>query len=157
MLIGALTAVALTLFLDATNPRRPSRLRTVLGQGAFAEIDGFVRTAAVRAGWEEDSVDRLRSAAEETLHNLMPRGPAPGDEPSLVLNVRPAGAVIELEFVAAFDDANLEDRLAHLEEEDTDSVDDQLAMRMLGHYAAAVQHRKYFGLDVISVQVKARG
>ncbi|MXX66708.1 MAG: hypothetical protein F4Z40_06925 [Chloroflexi bacterium] len=157
MLIGSLTAVALTLFLDATNPRRPSRLKTDLGQAAFAEIDGFVHAAATRAGWDQGSADRLRSAAEETLHSLMPNEQSAGDVPRLVLTVRPAGEVIELEFVAAFDDANLEDRLAHLEEEDTDMADNQLSMRLLGHYAAEVQHRKYFGLDVVAVQVRARG
>lgn len=157
MLVGALTAVALTLFLDATNPRRPSRLKTELGPAALAEVDGFVQAAAARAGWDRKGVGRLRSAAEETLHSLMPDERPPGEKPSLVLNVRPAGEFIELEFVAAFEDANLEDRLAHLEEESADAGHDQISMRLLGHYAAAVQHRKYFGLDVISVQVKARG
>ena len=157
MLVGALTAVALTLFLDATNPRRPSRLKTELDQTAFAAVDGFVQTAAARADWDQEGVGRLRSAAEETLHSLMPDGQPPGQQTRLVLNARPAADFIELEFVAAFDDANLEDRLAHLEEEGAETSYDQISMRLLGHYAAAVQHRKYFGLDVISVQVKARG
>lgn len=157
MLVGALTAVALTLFLDATNPRRPARLRTELGQSAFAKVDEFLQAAAARAGWDQAAGGRLRSAAEETLHSLMPTEPAAGGNRRLVINVRPAGEVIELEFVAAFEDANLEDRLAHLEEESADTGYDQLSMRLLGHYASAVQHRKYIGLDVVSVQVKARG
>ena len=156
-LFGALTAVALTLFLDATNPRRPSQLKTELGQAAFAEVDEFLQAAVGRGGWDQDAGGRLRSAAEETLHSLMPPEQAAGENRSLVLNVRPAGEVIELEFVAAFEDTNLEDRLAHLEEESADAGYDQLSMRLLGHYASAVQHRKYIGLDVVSVQVKARG
>ena len=156
-LFGALTAVALTLFLDATNPRRPSQLKTELGQAAFAEVDEFLQSAVGRGGWDQDAGGRLRSAAEETLHSLMPPEQAAGENRSLVLNVRPAGEIIELEFVAAFEDTNLEDRLAHLEEESADAGYDQLSMRLLGHYASAVQHRKYIGLDVVSVQVKARG
>lgn len=157
MLIGALAAVSLTLFLDATNPRRPVRLRTTLSQDAFAAVDEFVRAGAERAGWNRESAERLRAAAEETLHSLRPDDPEAGAGRRLVLVLRPAGSVIELEFVAALDDENLEDRLAHLDEEDPDAGDDQVPVRLLGHYAASVRHAKYFGLDVVAVQVRTGG
>ena len=155
MLVGALTAVALTLFLDLTNPRRPARLQTDLGPAAFAAVDRFVQHEAGRAGWGEAAAGRLRSAAEETLHSLTANERLPGEEPRLVLNLRHAGPAVELEFVAALEDSNLEDRLAHLDEESMESGDGELSYRLLSHYASAVQHRKYIGLDVVSVQVKA--
>ena len=58
-----------------------------------------------------------------------------------------------MEFLAVFEEENLEDRLAYLEEQ-TETLDDrELSFRLLRHYASSVRHQKYHGLDIVTVQV----
>ena len=57
------------------------------------------------------------------------------------------------EFLAVFEEENLEDRLAYLEEH-TETLDDrELSFRLLRHYASSVRHQKYQGLDIVTVKV----
>lgn len=114
MLVGAAAAVAMTLFLNLTNPRKAAQLQSKLDISSLPEIDDFVRRAASRLGWNQESIDRLRSAAEETLISLMQTSDIrPVDQaPRLVIVARPTSGAMEMEFMAIFDEENLEDRLA---------------------------------------------
>lgn len=85
---------------------------------------------------------------------------AVADSPSLIVAARHTGAVVEMEFLAVFDEQHLEDRLAHLDDEfqSTASMEEgEISLRLLQHYASSVHHQKFHGLDVITVQVKAAG
>ena len=159
MLIGALTAIVMTVFLDLTNPRKGGRLQVKLGAASLPEIDAFVRGLATRLGWNEASTQRLRAAAEETLMSLVPAGEEQpsGDAPRLIIVTRPDAAVVEMEFMAVFDEENLEDRLANLSEEAEGLAEGDLSLRLLRHHASSVHHQKYYGLDIVTVQVKGSG
>ena len=156
MLIGALAAVLMTAFLDLTSPRTGGRLQSRLHAASLPEIDAFVRGIASNIGWNEGSSDRLSAAAEETLLSLASPADevAPEDAPRLVVAARPTPAAVEMEFLAVFDEENLEDRLAYLEEESEGRQEGEVSLRLLRHYASSVQHQKYYGLDVVTVQVK---
>ncbi len=158
LLIGALAAVAMTLFLDLTSPRAGGRLQSRLHAASLPEIDGFVRGIAGRLGWNEASADRLAAAAEETLMSLIPADQdaelEAADAPRLIVAARPEGGAVEMEFMAVFDEENLEDRLAYLEEESEGLREGEISLRLLRHYASSVHHQKYYGLDVVTVQVK---
>lgn len=156
VLTGTLVAVLLTLFLDLTNPAKSERFEGTLAVGALPEIDGFVRGVATRLGWNDASTERLRSAAEETLMSLVePQDGLAGDDASrLIITARPAPDAVELEFLAVSDDENLEDRLAYLSEEIESIEERETSLRLLRHYASAVRHQQYHGLDIITVQVK---
>ena len=86
MLVGALAAILLTLFLDFTNPRRSSRIQTSLDWSALPEIQKFARDQADRLSWNEASAERLLATCEEALASLGGRNrrttsqrvPAPG-------------------------------------------------------------------------------
>ena len=154
MTMGTATAIGLTAFLELTRPRR-GRLEARLDGSDLPRIDAFLREVAARIGWDGAAAGRLRSAGEETLASLLQlreaqaEGQAP---PRLIVIARPEGESVELEFMAVFDEQNLEDRLAYLEEEaETDEED--LSFRLLRHYAAAVRHQKYHGLDIVAVRV----
>jgi len=156
MLMGALTAILLTQFLDVTNPHRGGRLRVSLDLAALPAIQQFVAHQASRLGWNEASTQRLQSAAEETLVSLVQgrETQTSGDAARLILVARPGPGLMELEFVAASDEENLEDRLASLSEE-TEAMDEgDLSLRLLRHYATSVNHQKYYGLDIITVRVR---
>ena len=154
MTVGTATAIALTAFLEWTSPRR-QRLEALLDIADLPRIDAFLQKIAAKMGWDAAATKRLRSAGEETLVSLLQPGeeyPA-GETPRLVVVARPERGAVEMEFLAVFDEENLEDRLAYLDEQ-TETFDERgLSFRLLRHYASSVRHQKYHGLDVVTVRV----
>ena len=74
--------------------------------------------------------------------------------PRVVLNLRPGTGWAELEFLALFSEENLKDRIDYLGDDGEQSDVSDLSFRLLRHYATAVRHRKYYGLDVVTVEVE---
>ena len=167
MLAGALAAVLMTRFVDLTSRSRRARFRVDLHPSAVREIDEFLRDFAADIGWDDSAARRLRSAGEETLMSLLPQGDnrpvddrLVDDAASLIVAARQSGAVVEMEFLAVFDEQNLEDRLAHLGEESQSAAgmeEGEISFRLLKHYASSVHHQKFHGLDVVTVQVRETG
>ena len=162
MLAGALVAVLMTRFVEMTSRVRRARLRVDLHPSAVSEVDDFLRSFGAGIGWDDTSTQRLRSAGEETLASLLQQGDDRplGDPPSLMIVARHSGAVVEMEFLAVFEEQNLEDRLAHLSEESQSAAgmeEGEISLRLLRHYASSVHHQKFHGLDVVTVQVRATG
>ena len=156
MLVGALAAILMTLFLDLTNPRRSRRIQVNLELAALPEIHKFAGDQAARLGWNETSTERLLAASEEALASLVGETDLqqPDKSPRLVVVARPETGMVELEFMAVFDETNLEDRLANLDEEAEGREEGEISLRLLRHYAASVRHQKYYGLDIVTVQVR---
>ena len=152
--VGTATAIALTAFLEWTSPRR-RRLEARLDIADLPRIDAFLQKVAAGMGWDEAATKRLRSAGEETLASLLQPGDQyqAGGTPRLVVAARPSGGAVEMEFLAVFDEENLEDRLAYLDEQTETFDEGQLSFRLLRHYASSVRHQKYHGLDIVTVRV----
>ncbi|MDE2736444.1 MAG: hypothetical protein OXI72_18755, partial [Gemmatimonadota bacterium] len=151
--VGTATALALTAFLELTSSRR--RLEVRLDIADLPRIDAFLQEIAAKMGWDAAATERLRSAGEETLSSLLQPDDAypAGEAPRLIIVARPEGGTVEMEFLAVFDEENLEDRLAYLDEQ-TETFDErELSFRLLRHYASSVRHQKYHGLDIVTVQV----
>ncbi len=153
MTMGTATAIALTAFLEVTSPRR-RRLEVRMVPSDLPRIDAFLLEMAAGMGWGAEAAGRLRSAGEEAFASLLQQEDGAGGEaPRLLISARRQGGSAELEFLAVFDEENLEDRLAYLEEE-AETVDErELSFRLLRHYASSVRHQKYQGLDIVTVQV----
>ena len=155
---GSVAMILFTVLINLTAP--PARsLGVDLDILSLPKVDEYLRGIAGKAGWDEPSTDRLRSAGEETLASLLTlesdqlvRG-----ERKLIISTRSSDAKIEMEFVATSEeqDVNLEDRLAYLG--DTPQIEDdrELSFRLLRHYASSVQHRKYHEIEVVTVEVEA--
>ena len=156
VLIGAVVAVLLTIFLDLTSPQRRERLETELDLSKLPELDRFLGGLASQMDWDQASALRLRSAGEETLMSLLQAEEVEGTEepPQLIVLALLAGDAIELEFMAVFDEENLEDRLAYLSEETEGVEEGEISLRLLRHYSSSVHHQKYHGLDIVTVQVR---
>ena len=154
--IGSVTVIALTLLLEVTGPRS-RRLRVDFDEKSLPEIDEFLSGYAAKQGWNEASVDRLRSAGEEALLSMLhvdeEEDPA-DDRKSLTVIARRDGRKIELEFVAASEGENLEDRLAYLDEQPEIQDDREISFRLLRHYASSVEHHKYHNIDVVTIEVE---
>ena len=160
MLAGALAAVLMTRFVELTSRGRRARLRVDLHPSSVGEMDGFLRGFAADIGWDATAAQRLRAAGEETLMSLLQQADdrPVADTPSLIVVARHSGAVVEMEFLAVFDEQNLEDRLAHLSEESQSTAgleEGEISLRLLRHYASSVHHQKFHGLDVVTVQVRS--
>ncbi|MDE0652866.1 MAG: hypothetical protein OXI26_04390 [bacterium] len=159
VVMGAAAAILLTLLIEATSPTRQARLEVDLGFSSLPKLDSFLREIGNRIGWNDASTQRLRSAGEETLLSLVDPARAETHQgvPRFVIIARPSANLVELEFLAVFDETNLEDRLADLSEE-AESIQGleggEISLRLLSHYASAVQHQQYHGLDVVTVQVR---
>ena len=156
VLIGAVVAVLLTVFLDITSPQQRERLETELDLSKLPELDRFLGGLASQMDWSGESALRLRSAGEETLMSLLQAEEleSADDPPQLIVQALLAGDAVELEFLAVFDDENLEDRLAYLSEEAEGMEEGEVSLRLLRHYASSVHHQKYHGLDIVTVNVK---
>ncbi len=154
MTTGALCAILMTAFLEFTASRR-RRLTVGLEFSSLPKIDEFLREFASKIGWNETSSDRLRSAGEETLSSLLQddlREDANGRR--LTVTARLTEDAVELEFLAASEEENLEDRLAYLDEQPETPDEREISFRLLRHYASSVSHRKYHNIDVVSVLVE---
>ena len=75
--------------------------------------------------------------------------------PRLVVIARPAADTVEMEFLAVFSDENIEDRLSYMSEQAETPDVSEISFRLLRHYASSVRHRKYHGIDIVTVQVDA--
>ena len=156
VVVGILSALLMSLVVDFTISRR-RRLNTELDMAAAPTIDEFLRNIGTNLGWSDASVVRLCAAGEETLSSMLElRDDYENDTPPrlIVLAKRGAGS-LEIEFMAVFAEENIEDRIAFMSEQaETPEVGD-ISFRLLRHYASSVRHRKYHGIDVVTVQVDA--
>ena len=159
VMVGAFSAVVMVMLSNFFGSRDRARLDATLSRVCLPELDAFLSDLAARLRWNDASTQRLRSAGEETLMSLLDldEPDTDGAVPRLIVIARPVEDVVELEFMAVFDDENLEDRLAYLGEEAEaapSSVEaSTMTLRLLRHYTSSVQHQKYHGLDVVTVQV----
>ena len=153
--IGAVVAIGMTLLLEAFSSRR-SRLEVKLDMDSLPAIDAFLTQLATRLGWNEASKLRLRAAGEETLAIMQTReDDANGSErPRLIIDARPQGSMVELDFIATTRQENIEDQLAYLTSDVPILTVDDLSLRLLRHHASAVRHQKFHGVDIVTVQVE---
>ena len=149
---GTIAAVLMTGFLEITGAR-PRKLEVPFSVASLPDINEFLRGNAAASGWDEAATDRLCAAGEETLLSLLTEAES-GEGPTgrrLTVVVRPGARVLELEFFAALEGQNLQDRLAYIAEEETQ--EQNVSFRLLRQYAESVQHQKYHGMDVVKVLV----
>ena len=156
MTSGGLTAIFLTLLLESLGARR-RRIETLLDPNALPKIEAFLRDFATRRGWSENVTDRICSAGEEALLSLVGRSEAGtdgGGNRRLMVIARGNDRQAELEFVASAGEENLEDLMVLLSRHQTDdSVEHELSLRLLRHYASSVRHQQYHGTDIVTVRV----
>lgn len=155
MTAGGLAVLVLTLFTELTGPRR-HRLEMGLDIEALPKIDGFLRELASRFGWNTASTERLCAAGEETLLSLIrPEDEDSPDKRRLFVVARGESAAVELEFVAAVGDENIEDRMVLLGEGSATPEEHEISLRLLKHFAASVRHQQYNDIDIVTVRVEA--
>ena len=154
MTAGGLAAILLTLFVELTAPRR-RRIELAFELAALPSIREFLAECASKFAWDDAMTQRLDAASEETLLTLLPDDEAPDSEPRrLQLTVHKEDGGATLEFIAAPGEANLEDRIALLNERlDETSPEREISLRLLRHLASSVRHQQYHDTDIVTVVV----
>ena len=154
MTTGSICVIFLTLLMEFTSLRR-RRLNVDMSLSSLPRIDVFLREFGARSGWNDASINRLRSAGEETLSSLLTQdGEQKGNKGQrLIISARRAETEIEMEFMVTSEGGNLEDKLAYLSEQPEIHDEEEISFRLLRHYASSVRHRKYHDIDIITVQV----
>ena len=155
MTAGAIVAIIVMVFIELTRPRR-RRLQVALESDTLPKIEQFLLAFASRGKWNDASAERLTSAGEETLAILLQESESNAESKArrLTVNARMESGVVELEFVTFLEGENLEDHLAYLNELPPVPDEREVSFRLLWHYASAVHHQKYHGLDIITVHVE---
>ena len=142
------------VFLELTSPRR-RKLDILIDDEASPKLTAFLRQFADRVRWNQDSINRLVLVGEETLGSISSEGLEPEEvmQRRLMVTIRAAGKGAELEFVSATEGENLQDQLAYLQEPSDIPDVREISFRLLRHYASSVRHKRYHGVDVVSVDV----
>ena len=152
---GTVAAIAMTAIMNLTSPRS-LRLQTELNISSLPNVDRFLERVASSAGWSKASDERLRLVGEEALSSLLQeveKG-TEGSPRQLSVIGRPSARTVELEFLSYLDDENLEDRLAYMGDQTEIPEEHEISYRLLRHYASSVRHRKYHGMDIVTVRVE---
>ena len=154
MTTGSVCVILFTVLMEYTSRRR-RRLNVAMSLSSLPRIDSFLQGFATSVGWNEASINRLRSAGEETLSSLLSQDEEPEEDAKkrLIVAARRADAAIEMEFVVTTEGGNLEDKMAYLNEQPEIQDEREISFRLLRHYASSVQHHKYHDIDIITVQV----
>ena len=157
IVIGGMAAIAMTVFTEFSG-FRAKKLRVDLSLDSLADVDDFHCEFADGNNWTEDGKNRLRLVGEEVMLSLFDEDNNGQSEQkrNLVATIRPDSGSAELEIVVASDDSNqenIENRIAYLGQDPELEDERQLSVQLLRHYASSVQHRKYYGIDIINCRV----
>lgn len=127
-----------------------------LDVGVRPRLDAFLRDFAGKMKWNDDSTERLCSAAEEAFMSLVRQDDGVADPANRQLRVaiRRDGDAAEMEFIAAPQGTNLEEQMGMIRDRDTPVSGRDLSLRLLRHYASSVSHRQYHAIDLLTVRVK---
>lgn len=151
--------VGLTAFMELTGPRR-RRLEIELGIASLPKLTAFLRELAARLGWSGEATQRLCLIGEEALTSLIQQMDAKAAEhtkPHLRVLARQDGAAMELEFMAAVGEENLEDHIALLGDQVETLDEREFSLRLLRHFASSVRHQQYYNIDIVTVRVDGSG
>ena len=156
LVAGVLVAVLLSVVLEFSVSRR-RRLEGELDISALSSIEAFLRELGSGMKWNDASIERLCAAGEETLSSMLQLRDDYEEErsPRLVVIARPGSGSVEMEFIAVFEEENIEDRIAFMSDQAETPDVGEISFRLLRHYASSVRHRKYHGIDIVTVQVEA--
>ena len=151
---GGLMVVGLTVFMELTGPRR-RHLEMELAIASLPKLEAFLSECAARLRWSAGATQRLGLIGEEALTSLVQQreDSATHAERRLRVIARPDGGAVDLEFMAAVGEENLEDHMALLGEHVETPNERELSLRLLRHFASSVRHQQYHNVDILTVRV----
>ena len=153
---GGIVAILMTLFLEATAPRR-SRIEGELEISVLPKLREFLDRFASRNGWGAKMAHRLDAATEETILTLIGEDEdhKKRERRRLLLQAHKEAGDAVLEFVAAPGEENLQNRIGLLADTPGDGpVEREISLRLLRHIASSVHHQQFHDTDIVTVRVE---
>ena len=146
--------VGLTAFMELTSPRR-RHLEMELAIESLPQLEAFLSECAARLRWSTEATQRLGLIGEEAMLSLVQQREDSATHAGRRLHViaRQDGGAVELEFMAAIGEENLEDHMALLGEHVETPNEREISLRLLRHFASSVRHQQYHNVDILTVRV----
>ncbi|MYD42453.1 MAG: hypothetical protein F4W90_01015 [Gammaproteobacteria bacterium] len=153
MTIGGLVAIGLTLCWEALGSRR-HHMQTELAMANLPQLNEFLSTTSKKWRWNEASVQRLQQVNEELLISLIDNNEGDAEQSrDLRVSIRADAGRLELEYIAAVADSNIEDRAMFVEDDASSEISAELSIKLLKHLATEIRHQKYFNMDVVNIRI----
>ncbi|HXV61187.1 MAG TPA: solute carrier family 23 protein [Vicinamibacteria bacterium] len=153
MTSGGIAAMLLTLLLSFRH-RSHDRLRLEPSAASISDLYAFLTRVATKAGWDKAAIDRLHLAGEEALMFLVDKEEKRAKPSPIRLSVREEDGLLALEFAAGPGAENLENLVAEIEESER-SVEEQAALRILGHLAVDLKHEQFHDRNYLAFRVES--
>ena len=151
---GGFAALVMTVLINLGGPKR-RRMETKLESESITTVHDFLRKFAGDKHWGDASIARLCAAGEEAVLCLGSDADGTDDnnQRHLLVVARGDRRTMEIEFVTSSTGENLEDQLALLGTWVEESLDRDVSLRLLRHYASSVKHHQYHDTDILAVRV----
>ena len=157
MTSGAMVAIAMTVFLELSEPKR-HKIQIPLLITELPRLKEFIQNFSSKYGWDEAMTERLYSITEETISSLIHEKKNFSETDSqrdLLLTAKRDGDNANLEFIVASAGSNLEDQIMVMSEKPTDGPSEkEISLRLLRHLASSVNHQQYYNTDIVTVRVE---
>ncbi len=154
MVGGGLVAILLTLVSEFAFKTR-KRMVVDLEIDSLPEINSFVQKFSKAHSWSSDFTIQVEGAAEEALLILCNQTETAEEKGLLQLMIKAESEQAVLEFIAADSKENLQDRIALMGSDfSAPDLEREVSLRMLKHLTTSVQHERYHGTDIITLEVR---
>ena len=154
MVGGGLVAILLTLVSEFAFKTR-KRMVVDLEIDSLPEINSFVQRLSKAHSWSSDFTIQVEGAAEEALLILCNQTETAEEKGLLQLMIKAESEQAVLEFIAADSKENLQDRIALMGSDfSAPELEREVSLRMLKHLTTSVQHERYHGTDIITLEVR---
>ena len=158
IIVGAVTAIGMTVTTGFRGFWR-RRLDVSLSLSSLDSLREFLDRFASRYGWDDSAKMRLNLAVEEVILTLLDqRDEHESAHPRrLTAAVHADGDTAEVELIVYSGEdieENIEDQISLMGDQIAPDDSQQLSTRILRHFASAVHHRKYYGVDIVTCRVE---
>lgn len=158
IIVGAVTAIGMTVTTGFRGFWR-RRLDVSLSLSSLDSLREFLDRFASRYGWDDSAKMRLNLAVEEVILTLLDQHDEHESAHTrrLTAAVHADGDTAEVELIVYSGEdieENIEDQISLMGDQIAPDDSQQLSTRILRHFASAVHHRKYYGVDIVTCRVE---
>ena len=158
IIVGAVTAIGMTVTTGFRGFWR-RRLDVSLSLSSLDSLQEFLDRFASRYGWDDSAKMRLNLAVEEVVLTLLDQHDEHESAHTrrLTAAVHADGDTAEVELIVYSGEdieENIEDQISLMGDQIAPDDSQQLSTRILRHFASAVHHRKYYGVDIVTCRVE---
>ena len=160
MTSGGIVAILLMVVMNFADTKR-HRVKLPFGLAALTQIREFLETFAAKNNWNEEVMNRLQVAAEETLLTMLENRDSDMEETDethvLELVAYKENKDVVLEFQSTGIEQNLQDQVSVLKEQSMlGRVEENVSLKILKEITDSVRHQQYHDTQLITVRIQTQ-